>query len=228
MHHFDVILERAVARKGGRKSLDSLLPAPKTSRALMAKKDHRYLSDMSRRVFRAGLKHSMVDSKWPAFEARFFGFEPDKVILISDERLEQMMQDTTIIRHFGKLKTVRKNAQFVLDIGQEYGSFGRFIARWPESDIIGLWRVLAKQGTYLGGRSASAFLRMVGKDTFLLTEDVVAALKAQGVVDRAPTAQRDLRVVQEAFNQWREQSGLALCQISRILSFTVGDSRSIE
>jgi len=68
-------------------------------------------------------------------------------------------------------------------------------------------------------------LRMVGKDTFLLTEDVVAALKAQGVIDKAPTSQKDLKQTQEAFNQWREQSGLALCQISRVLSFTVGAAR---
>lgn len=224
MHHFDVILERAVERKGGKKNLQTLLPVPKSSRALKAKKDYYYLSEMSRRVFRAGLKHSMVDAKWPAFEKRFFGFDPEKVVLLSDEQLDKMMQDAAIIRHYGKLKTVRRNAQFVLDIRQEHGSFGRFIAQWPESDIVGLWRLLAKRGTYLGGRSASAFLRMVGKDTFLLTEDVVVALKAQGVIDKAPTSQKDLRQTQEAFNQWREESGLALCQISRVLSFTVGES----
>ncbi|PCI45238.1 MAG: 3-methyladenine DNA glycosylase, partial [Moraxellaceae bacterium] len=155
MHHFDVILERAIERKGGKKKLHAQLPVPKSSRALMAKKDHHYLSAMSRRVFRAGLKHSMVDAKWPAFEERFFSFEPEKVVLMSDERLDKMMQDTAIIRHYGKLKTVRRNAQFVLDIKLEHGSFGRFVAQWPESDIVGLWRLLAKRGTYLGGRSAS-------------------------------------------------------------------------
>jgi 3-methyladenine DNA glycosylase Tag len=82
--------------------------------------------------------------------------------------------------------------------------------------------LLKKQGAQLGGNSGPSFLRMVGKDTFLLTDDVVAALVAQGVVDKRPTAQRDLRAVQQAFNQWQQESGRPLCQISRLLSMTVG------
>ena len=73
----------------------------------------------------------------------------------------------------------------------------------------------------MGGNSGPYFLRMVGKDTFILTEDVVVALKAQAIVDRKPSSQKDLRAVQQAFNRWREQSGRPLCQISRLLSMTV-------
>ena len=74
----------------------------------------------------------------------------------------------------------------------------------------------------MGGNSGPYFLRMVGKDTFILTDDVVAALKAQGVIDKKPTAKRDLQKVQEAFNQWQAESGRPLSQISRLLSYTVG------
>ncbi len=62
---------------------------------------------------------------------------------------------------------------------------------------------------------------MIGKDTFLLTEDVVVALKAQGIVSRRPGSQRDLRIVQQAFNEWQQESQWQLCQISRLLSLTV-------
>jgi len=62
---------------------------------------------------------------------------------------------------------------------------------------------------------------MVGKDTFIPSEDVVAALKAQGIIDRAPTSQRDLAAVQAAFNRWREQSGRPLCQLSMMLAHTL-------
>lgn len=37
---------------------------------------------MALRVFRAGLKHSPVDAKWPAFEEVFFRFDPEKVVLM--------------------------------------------------------------------------------------------------------------------------------------------------
>ena len=38
---------------------------------------------MSLRIFRAGLKHSLVDAKWPAFEEVFAGFEPARVVAMS-------------------------------------------------------------------------------------------------------------------------------------------------
>lgn len=48
----------------------------------------------------------------------------------------------------------------------------------------------------------------------------MAALNAQGIVDKVPTSQRDLAAVKEAFNTWREQSGRPLCQLSVMLAHT--------
>jgi hypothetical protein len=66
------------------------------------------------------------------------------------------------------------------------------------------------------------FLREVGKDTFLLTTDVVRALRREKVVTGDPTSKRSLAAVQRAFNAWHEESGRPLCQLSRILAFSVG------
>ena len=131
------------------------------------------------------------------------------------------MQDARIIRHLGKLKSVPRNAQMVLDIAHEHGSFGAFIADWPVTDIVGLWKYLSKHGHQLGGLSAPRFLRMVGKDTFVPSNDVVAALSAQKLVDKAPTSLRDLATVQSAFNQWHAESGRPMCQLSQMLALTV-------
>jgi 3-methyladenine DNA glycosylase Tag len=108
-----------------------------------------------------------------------------------------------------------------LDIAQEKGSFGAFIADWPVTDIVGLWKYLSKHGHQLGGLSAPRFLRMVGKDTFVPSDDVVAALNAQKIVDKAPTSLRDLAIVQGAFNQWHAESGRPMCQLSMMLAYTV-------
>lgn len=198
-----------------------MLPQPRSDAELRALSDDRYLSLISLRIFRAGLKHSLVDAKWPAFEEVFFGFDPEKVVLMGAERLENLMQDARLIRHLGKLKSVPRNAQFILDVRREKGSFGTLIADWPVSDIVGLWKYLAKHGSQLGGLSAPRFLRMVGKDTFVPTDDMVAALKAQGVIDKAPTSLKDLAAVQAAFNQWQAESGRPLCQLSVMLAHTV-------
>jgi hypothetical protein len=62
----------------------------------------------------------------------------------------------------------------------------------------------------------------MGKDTFLLTQDVCDALVNQGYMEKfSPTAQRDLKRVEQVFNDLRAESGRSLCEISRILACTV-------
>ena len=221
MRDFQWMLEYGINRFGSLKALEARLPRAATPAQLIAVPDDRYLSLIALRVFRAGLRHSVVDAKWPNFEEVFWQFNPEKVVLLSAEHIERLMQDTRIIRHLGKLKSVPRNAQMLLDIRHEFGSFGAFLAQWPEDDIVGLWRYLAKHGHQLGGLSAPRFLRMAGKDTFVLSDDVVAALVAQDIVTKRPTSQRDLALVQEAFNAWQAQSGRPLCQLSMLLALTV-------
>ena len=141
---------------------------------------------------------------------------------MSDEQLENQMQNESLIRHWGKIKSIRANALMVAELSQEHQGFGRFLAQWPSNEIIDLWTLFKKRGSQLGGMSGSSFLRMVGKDTFKLTPDVVAALKAQDIVDKNPTSQRDLKKVQEVFNQWHQESGQPYSHISLMLSYTVG------
>lgn len=219
MRDFEWIYQHALSRKGDKKTLESLLPVPRSADELAALPDAFFLSSMSWRVFCAGLNRRMVDAKWPAFEEVFFGFDPQKLVLMSDEMLEKTLQDTRLIRHWGKIKSIRTNAALVLELGKEKGGFGRFLADWPTDSMVELWQLLAKKGAQLGGNSGAYFLRIVGKDTFILTNDVVAALKAQKIVDKKPTSKIDLKVTQEAFNSWQKQSGRPLCQISRLLSF---------
>ncbi len=221
MKNFDWIY-RHVTDRLGVDATEAMLPLSLPDAELARQPDDRLLSAMSRRVFRAGIKHAVVDAKWPAFEQAFFGFVPEKVSLMSDDRLEQLMQNPQIIRHFGKIKATRANAMMVHELAQVHGSFAAWLAQWPSSEIIGLWKYLQKQGSHLGGNSGAYFLRMVGKDTFILTDDVIAALKAQGVVDKRPGSKADLQRVQDAFNEWQGQSGRPMCQISRLLSYTVG------
>ena len=221
MKSFKWIYEHVQTHLSG-EDIELRLPQCRNESQLRVISDDRLLSDMVRRVFRAGLKHSLVDGKWPEFEKAFFGFIPEKISLMSDEQLENLMQNDKIIRHWGKIKATRANALMVHEFAGQHGGFAAFIADWPCDDIIGLWAFLKKNGHHLGGNSGASFLRMVGKDTFMLTDDVIAGLKAQGIVDKKPTSKKDLQKVQDAFNDWQLESGRPMCQISRLLSYTVG------
>jgi hypothetical protein len=75
----------------------------------------------------------------------------------------------------------------------------------------------------MGGNSGPMFLRMVGKDSFILTPSVVAALRHWGAVAAPPKNRQDRAHVQVAFNAWAAESGRPLCQLSLILAASVED-----
>lgn len=223
MLDFQSIYLEACARKGGEQSIVTLLPEVAEDKTLTRHTDAYYLSTLCLRVFSAGLNHEMVRKKWPDFERVFFNFNPEKVRIMSDEQLESCMGDRRLIRHWGKIRSVRVNAQMVYQLSQDNQGFGRFLANWPIEEIVLLWRHLVQEGAQLGGQSAPYFLRMVGKDTFLLTTHVVRGLMNLGLVDAPPRGNRRLDQVQSIFNQWHAQTGMPLSHLSRILALTVDD-----
>ena len=81
---------------------------------------------------------------------------------------------------------------------------------------------MKRRGAYLGGTTAQYFLRRMGKDSFILSKDVVAALQREKVFDGSPTSNRSLVRIQDAFNDWVDDGGKSLTRVSRVLAFTVG------
>jgi 3-methyladenine DNA glycosylase Tag len=220
MVSFDRIRQAAEARLGA-SALAARLPAVKSPAELRARPDDRYLSLMALRIFRAGLKHSLVDAKWPGFEAAFRGFDPRLVRAMSDEEVEDLMKDQRLIRHLGKLKAVHANAAAMCALAAEQGGFGAWLASWPGERVVQLWDELAKRFHQMGGSSAPTFLRMAGKDTFILTPSVVQALNEWDVYPGEPRGKADRARVQAAFNEWAAETGLPLSHLSMILAGSV-------
>jgi 3-methyladenine DNA glycosylase Tag len=217
---FQAIEEAALLRHGSR-ALADRLPKPRSPAELEHIPDDRWLSTMTRRIFQAGLRHAVVDNKWPAFEEVFKGFDPVQVAALFDEDLEKMLQDTRLIRHMGKLQATRHNAGAMLAIAETHGSFAHWVATWPITDITGLWSALAKQMKQLGGNSAPAFLRMMGKDTFMPTDHVGRALVHWEAFEGGTKSKADLARLQAVFTFWHQETGKPLCQLSQILAMSV-------
>src|SRR6516225_2037137 len=219
---FAPIYDAARTRLGAT-ALEARLTQPRSAAELRAQTDDRYLSQMELRIFRAGLKHSLVDAKWPAFEEVFDRFEPRRVRAMSDEALEALLANRQLIRHWGKLKSVRDNAAAMIEVAEEHGSFGAWLSNWSETNIVELWEALAKRFSQMGGNSGPSFLRMVGKDTFILTPSVTAALKHWRAIDTPPKNRKDRAAVQACFNDWAEETRQPLCQLSLILAASIED-----
>lgn len=219
---FDTIETAAIERLGGPDEMASRLVRPEPPESLAMIGDDRYLSVMSRRIFRAGLTHRLVDRRWPAFEIAFQDFDLEGVAALSDDELQQLARDDSLIRHRGKLRAVRDNAIAMQAIVDEFGSMGFWLAEWPDDEIVELWAELKKRFTQLGGQSAPRFLRMAGKDTFVLTDWVIKGLAHWAVFAGKTTSQNARREIQALFNDYADESGRPLCQISQIISFSVG------
>src|ERR1700728_472743 len=224
---FKTIRARAEKRKGGAKGLEKLLPRKPDLKALAKLSDDHMLAEMTRRVFSAGFAWSVIEAKWPGFEKAFLAFKPAKLTFQPDDFWEGLLTDTRIVRNGAKIASVRENAAFVQEIAREHGSFGKFLAKWPSSDQIGLLDLLAKRGSRLGGNTGQMLLRFVGWEGVVAAQDVVACLRDAGLDIAAEVKSKgDLAKVQAQFNAWAAETGLPYLHLSRICAMSVGENHA--
>ncbi|MCP5073011.1 MAG: 3-methyladenine DNA glycosylase [Rhodobacteraceae bacterium] len=223
MKTFAEIRALAEARKGGAEALNAILGEHSYTRDISTLADDRILSEFSKRVFQAGFNWSVVENKWDGFEAAFHGFDIGRNALMSDEDLDAHLKNKGIVRHGKKILSIRDNAVFLSDLAREYGTAAKCIGEWPSSDLISLWEIMKKRGARLGGTTGQYALRFLGKDSFILSRSVVAALNAAGVIDGAATSKTARKKVQDAFNSWAEESGESYTRMSRVLAMSVAD-----
>ncbi len=222
MKSFSDIYGQACERKGGEAALQRLMPKVRSTRALAGTGDDRFLAQMTRCVFQAGFVWRVVDNKWEGFETVFFGFPPDRIVLLSPEQIDRIASDTRIIRNRQKVVAVQQNARYILEVAQQHGSFGKFVANWPSSDLVGLFAHMKKHGSRLGGMTGQRVLREMGRDTFIMTGDVTRCLQRAGAdISDNPGTKRELGIIQGVFNQWHEASGLPYSHLSRICACSI-------
>jgi 3-methyladenine DNA glycosylase Tag len=225
---FKAIRARAAKRKGGETVLASLLPKVPSQKALAKVGDDRVLSEMAQRIFSAGFVWSVIEKKWPGFEAAFLGFDPRKLAFQPDEFWEGLLSDKRIVRNPQKIKAVRDNAAFVLDIAKQHGSFGKFLGEWPADDQVGLLELLAKRGARLGGNTGQYFLRFIGKDVYIASVDMIACLRDAGLDISGATSKKDQRKIQDQLNAWAKETGLPYTHLSRICAMSIGENYDAE
>jgi 3-methyladenine DNA glycosylase Tag len=215
-----VLTASVPVKASGPRSLSGMSP-PLVPASLAAIADDRWLSAATKAIFCAGFNWQVVENKWKGFEEAFEGFDLGRWVLSTDDDLAALVSDARVIRNGAKLASVARNARFFAGISREHGGFGRFIADWPVTDQIGLMAALDKGGDRLGGTTALFFLRSMGKDCFILSKDVLAALRLDGVIDGAATSKTALAAVQAAFNRWHAETGLTMTALSRVLARSI-------
>jgi DNA-3-methyladenine glycosylase I len=81
-----------------------------------------------------------VLNKREAFREAFDQFDPNKVALYDDTKIQELMANEKIIRNRLKINAAVSNAKAFLRVIEEYGSFDKFIWGYVDyTPIIGHW-----------------------------------------------------------------------------------------
>ena len=222
MRQFADIEAPVIERFGSKKALQEHLLKPKSAAALRKVPDDRWLSEACKAVFQAGFNWKVVASKWERIEEIFHGFDLHHCCFMPDEGLEEVMKQEGMIRHWAKTKAIRDNATFFLELSRAHGGLGNYFAGWDSANYAENLRYLRKGGARLGGRTGQVFLRRMGVDTPIFSNDMVVALVREGIVQKTPSSKKDWAALQEAMAIWQQQSGRSLNEISQILAYSVG------
>ena len=83
-------------------------------------------------VFQAGLSWQIVLNKRENFRKAFDHFYPQKVAQYSENKIQELIQDKSIIRNQQKIRACVNNAQRFLEVQKEFGSFDRYIWRFVD------------------------------------------------------------------------------------------------
>ena len=132
----------------------------------------------------AGLSWATILNRRDGYRHAFANFEAAKVAAFGDDRLEQLRQDTGIIRNRLKIYGARTNAQALIRVKGEFGSFATYLWNWVDGKrIVHHPRALADLSatTELSDRISKDLKRR--GFTFVGSTIVYSLLQAVGVVD---------------------------------------------
>ena len=86
--------------------------------------------------FQAGLSWYTILSKRENFRAAFDQFDYKKIAQYSEEKVEELIQNTGIIRNRLKILATINNAQKFMEVQEEFGSFSKYIWRFVNHEPI--------------------------------------------------------------------------------------------
>lgn len=129
----------------------------------------------------AGLSWLTILKKREAYREAFDGFDPVKVALYGEEKVEELMANEGIVRNRRKIEAAVTSAKLFLDVVEEFGSFDAFIWGYVDGEpIVNHWKTqedvpattplsdriskdLKKRGfKFVGSTIAYAYMQSIG------------------------------------------------------------------
>lgn len=127
--------------------------------------DDEYFERMSRVILSSGLNWHVIEKKWPGIKKAFADFAVAKVAQFDEPHIEELMLNPDVIRNMPKLRAIVANAQTVINVSKEYGSFAGYLAAARGAGgEDGLVKDISKKFAFMGPGTTTMFLFAVGED----------------------------------------------------------------
>ena len=106
--------------------------------------DRKHFEFLTLESAQAGLSWYTVLRKRANYRQAFAKFDPAKVARFNAAKIEQMLQDSGLIRNRRKISAAVENARHFLAVQDEFGSFSTYIWRFVDGEpIVNEFRTLA-------------------------------------------------------------------------------------
>ena len=135
-------------------------------------------------TFQAGLSWITILKKRETFRLAFNDFDYSKVALYSEDKIQELMQNTGIIRNQLKIRSAVSNAISFMKIQEEFGSFSKYIWGFVDGKPILNTRKILKEIP-----SSTPLSDVISKDlkkrgfNFVGSTVVYAHMQATGMVN---------------------------------------------
>ncbi len=97
----------------------------------------------------AGLSWSTIIKKREGYRKAFDGFDPEIIARYDDKKIEELLQDSSIIRNRLKILSTVSNAQAFLNVQEEFECFDNYIWGFTDGEpIVNEWRKMSEVPAY--------------------------------------------------------------------------------
>ena len=140
--------------------------------------DHKLFELLILESFQAGLSWECVLNKRESFRQAFDNFEIDRIIRYDDKKINELLNNSNIIRNKLKINSAINNSKIFKQIQNEYGTFAKYIWYFTNNKII-----------YETGKTSSDLSDKISKDLknrgmkFVGTTIIYSYLQAIGVIN---------------------------------------------
>jgi DNA-3-methyladenine glycosylase I len=84
----------------------------------------------------AGLSWTTILKKRENYRLAFDNFDPEKVSAYNDQKIEELVENSGIVRNKLKIRSAIVNAKLLLEIQREYGSFDNYVWKFVDGKPI--------------------------------------------------------------------------------------------